>query len=104
MSEPAAWSGRPHGQGAEQQIIMTIGRTGVAIIRSYPGWRGLQLHSLARLLDFHCASCARRRQSALVATTGDDATGLLCPSCFHTSHAEGPRDAGEDTPPLAPAN
>lgn len=84
---------------------MTLGQAGVAVIRSYPGSRGLQLHSLARLLEYHCASCAREHQSALVATAGDDAAGVLCPRCFHVSHAEGPQGAGEDdAPPLTPAN
>lgn len=74
------------------------------VIRSYRPWRGLRLHSLARLCTYRCARCDLVRDSTVAATVDDDPTAIVCPWCFGAAaeHPGAPAEVPEQSGPREP--
>lgn len=77
----------------------------LAIVVSYPSWRGFALHSLVIVVTYRCAMCGRHRDSAMVATEAGGEE-LICPKCFahlvRTEHRGAP-PAATSVPAVRPS-
>jgi hypothetical protein len=86
----------PDGEIRLPMVSVLVDGRAVAVLHTYPLSRDVQLHSLAELVEFQCAVCDRRQESAMLATRGHD---LVCPSCFAGLSLDPPR---HELPPVEP--
>jgi hypothetical protein len=53
-----------------------------AVLRTFEPVGQLQLHSLGKLIPFHCVRCQRDKVANLLATTDGDWAQTVCYSCY----------------------